>query len=249
MLNMKRTKDMETMGMERTKDTTQAYDIKGDAKRVFDCVRDGGVAIARYDVGYAILCATDDALRRVYTAKQRSYEKASAIVACPEMAEAVHVLPPEQKQIIQSITVDHKLPLSVVAPFRDENPFMRKLTPFLFSIGTREGTVSCLHNAGEMRDEIGRHCWQQKVPFLASSANRSMQGAKYDVKNIEPEVLAIADIVIDHGPCKYNKFKNVSASQIDFRTMTLLRKGHCFDEIEVILKNEFDIVLKPKPHS
>lgn len=225
---------------------TQQFDIKADGKRAFDCIRAGGVAIVRYDVGYAIICATDESLRRVYTAKQRSYQKASAIVACPEMVEAVHVLPPEKKEIIRVITVDHKLPLSVVAPFRENDPFMGKLTPFLLEIGTRNGTVSFLQNAGEMRDEIGRRCWQEQVPFLASSANRSMQGAKYEVKNIEPEVLAIADLVIDHGPCKYNKVKHVSASQIDFRTMTLLRKGHCFDEIEAILKKDFDIVLKPK---
>ncbi len=224
----------------------EEFDIKADAKRAFDCVRGGGVAIVRYDVGYAILCSTDDALRRVYTAKQRSYEKASAIVACLEMVEAVHDLPPEKKAVIRAITVDHKLPLSVVAPFRENDPFMAKLTPFLFSVGTRNGTVSFLQNAGEMRDAIGQLCWQEQVPFLASSANRSMQGAKYEVKDIEAEVLAVADLVIDHGPCRYNKFKHVSASQIDFRTMTLLRKGHCFDEIEAVLKDEFGIVLKPK---
>ena len=230
----------------QSKETTQPFDIKADGRRAFECVRDGGVAIVRYDVGYAILCATDESLRRVYTAKQRSYQKASAIVACPEMVQAVHVLSPEKKEIVRTITVDYKLPLSVVAPFRDNDPFMHKLTPFLLGIGTRDGTVSCLQNAGEMRDVIGRHCWQEQVPFLASSANRSLQGAKYEVKDIEPEVMAIADLVIDHGPCKYNKFKHVSASQIDFRTMTLLRKGHCFDEIEAVLKNKFDIVLLPK---
>jgi hypothetical protein len=129
----------------------------------------------------------------------------------------------------------------VIAPFRQDHPFMRKLTPFLLEMATRGGTVNFLLNAGALRDEIARHCWREQVPFIASSANRSLKGAKYEVKDIEPEVLAVADIIIDYGPSKYNQFKNTSSSQIDFSTMKVLRRGHCFDEIAAVLRNEFGV--------
>jgi hypothetical protein len=41
-------------------------DIAGDARRVFDAVRNGGVAIIHLDVGYAVLAHTADAVRRIY---------------------------------------------------------------------------------------------------------------------------------------------------------------------------------------
>jgi tRNA A37 threonylcarbamoyladenosine synthetase subunit TsaC/SUA5/YrdC len=225
---------------------SQKYDLKTDAKRVFDCVKSGGIAIVHYDVAYAILCATDDALRRVYEAKQRNYSKASGVVGCREMHEAVHDLPEEKRRMIRAIVDDHKLPLSVIAPFRKNDPFMSKLTPFLFDMATRDGTVNFLLNAGALRDEIAAHCWREQVPFVASSANVSLQGAKYGVDDIEPQVKAVADLIIDYGPSKYDKIKNTSSSQIDFGTMKVVRYGHCFDEIAAVLRNEFGVVLEPK---
>ena len=49
-------------------------DYDADAARVFECLQDGGIAIVHMDVAYAIMSGTEDALRRVYAAKARSYD-------------------------------------------------------------------------------------------------------------------------------------------------------------------------------
>ena len=49
--------------------------INEDAQRVFQCVQDGGVAIFPVSVGYAIVGHADEAIKRTYAAKERSFEK------------------------------------------------------------------------------------------------------------------------------------------------------------------------------
>jgi len=224
----------------------QKYDIKGDAKRAFDCVSNGGIAIVYYDVGYSILAATDETVKRVYAAKQRPWEKASAFNASREAAITLHALTPDQREMVRTITEEMDLPLSVVAPVHLDHPFVQKLTPFLRTVALRGDTAGLLYNAGELREAIAQHSWVNQVPIIVSSANRSSQGTKYSAAEIEPQVLEIADIVIDHGISRFNKFKSLSATQIDIRTMTLLRRGHFCDDIERTLKEKFDVVLKPK---
>jgi len=53
-------------------------DIAADARRVFEAVRGGGIAIIHLDVGYAVLAHTADAVRRIYAAKRRGFDKPTA---------------------------------------------------------------------------------------------------------------------------------------------------------------------------
>jgi len=230
--------------MERMSDR---FDVKGDAKRVFEAVRDGGVAICHYDLSYAIICATDDALRRVYAAKNRSYDRASGVMGSFEIHDAIHILPERERRMIRAITVDHDLPLSVIAPFDPNHRYMKALSPFLFEMATRDGTVNFLLNAGELRDEVVELAWKANVPLVASSANASLKGTKYRMEDIEPEVRAVADVKIDYGPSKFMQAKSISSTQIDFRTMKVVRFGTCYEQISNILRNEFGRELPPNP--
>lgn len=221
--------------------------IRQDAARVFDCIAGGGVAICHYDVSYAILCGSDEALRRVYAAKGRSMDRASGVVGSFTIHESVHDLEPHKKCMVQSITRDHNLPLSVIANYKPDHPFMRALSPFLLEMATRDGTVNFLLNAGELRDRIADLCWENQRPFVASSANASLKGTKYRVEDIEPQVLAAADIVIDYGPSKHMQPRSISSTQIDFRTMKVVRYGLHFDDIAAVLKQEFGVELPARP--
>ena len=93
---------------------------------------------------------------------------------------------------------------------------------------------------------------KHNFPLIASSANLSQQGTKYRVKDIEPKVKQIADIIINYGPCEFFKKgktidKNglsLSSTQIDFRNMRVVRKGVYFNRIYNIFKRDFKIKLK-----
>ena len=222
------------------------FDVKGDARNAFDCLSRGGVVIAHYDVSYAILCATDESLRRVYAAKSRSYDRASGVIGSVEIHENVHVLDEEKRRMIRAVTVDHDLPLSVIAPYRTDSPFMAKLSPFLLGMATRDGTVNFLLNAGELRDEIAALSWRDQLPLIGSSANASLRGTKYRVEDIEQSVRDCADLIIDYGQSRHARTVGLSSTQIDFRTMKVVRYGTCFDEIAAVFESEFGVALPPK---
>ena len=76
-----------------------------------------------------------------------------------------------------------------------------------------------------------------------------MKGTKYRVENIEPQVLAAADIVIDYGPSRYCQSAGLSSTQIDLRTMKVVRYGIVFDQIAAVLADEFGVVLAPRTPS
>ncbi len=230
-------------GMTKMVDRTPDYDA--DAARVFDCLKDGGIAIVHMDVAYAIMSGTEEALRRVYAAKQRSFGRPSGVVANLRTHDEIQILSPEAKRIVRAVTGDHDLPLSVIAPYREDHPLMQRITPFLRGMCTKDGTVNFLLNSSPLRDRIAELSLDAGLPLMASSANRSQQGTKYRAEDIEPEVRAVADVIVDYGPAKYlQEGYAYSSTQIDFRSMTLVREGVCFAEIARILHDQFGIELK-----
>ena len=53
----------------------QGNNPTADATNIVDTVSDGGVAIFQVDVGYAIAGNAEEAIRRIYDAKKRSFSK------------------------------------------------------------------------------------------------------------------------------------------------------------------------------
>ena len=80
--------------------------------------------------------------------------------------------------------------------------------------------------------------------MLGSSANLSLHGTKFRVQDIEPEVLRIADQVIDYGLMRWACYGK-SSTMIDLRDYRVLREGACFDLICDLALRHFGISLKP----
>ena len=76
--------------------------------------------------------------------------------------------------------------------------------------------------------------------IFGSSANLSTQGTKFAVADIEPEILAIADSVIDYGILKYQPYR-CSSTLLDVESMRIYRKGVAHDAIAWILDRHFGI--------
>ncbi len=126
-----------------------------------------------------------------------------------------------------------------------------KFSAFSKRLATKNNTVNLLLNSGPLREHIADLSLNDNFPLIASSANLSQKGTKYRVVDIEDRVKKCADIIINYGPCEfYKKGKTIdydglslSSTQIDFRDMSIVRKGVCFKEIYNIFKDEFDINL------
>jgi tRNA A37 threonylcarbamoyladenosine synthetase subunit TsaC/SUA5/YrdC len=222
-------------------------DIDGDIRRMIDVLTNGGVALIPGNLGYSLVGSTPDANRRIIAGKRRGGHKRQGIVMNALTEREVHIVDQRKRDIIDCITVDHNLPLGVIAKYREDHPLMRSLDPFLLQIGTARGTVgTALNDGGVFQEALGRYSREHWRPFFGSSANLTGQGAKHRMEDVEPEIVAAADLVLDYGLCKYHSCQ-ITSTQINFETMEVMRVGACYDLISDIVKRHFNWELPPDP--
>lgn len=219
--------------------------VRKDAEAVYDVIIDGGIALVPLDVAYAIIGHKEEAIKKIFAVKKRSFEKPSGMFACMDHSLALHELGEREREIQHALFYEHNLPFSVVAPFDPSNPGLAGVDPYVIETSSKAGTLDMLLNAGAFHNTLAQLCFDRGKPAFGSSANISLTGSKYTAADIEPELHEVADIVVDHGSSKYANPEGVSSSIIDFRDFTVVRYGVCFDQLDKIFKEQFSIELKP----
>lgn len=220
---------------------------KADADRVFTALERGGIAILPLDVAYAIFGGTGAAIRRIFEAKGRSFTKPNGMLADFQLFTELHLVGERERAIVHAVTEEYGLPLSIVAPFRQDHPIFSSVDAFAMERSTKIGTLDLLLNAGPLHRELARISRERGRPVLGSSANRSLTGSKFRLEEVEAEVRAVADIEIDYGLCRYANPQAVSSTILDLKTFEVHRYGVCFDQIADVLKRHFDIALASAP--
>ena len=221
-------------------------DVQGDAARAFEVLRAGGIAVLPMDVGYSLIGGSEAALERIFATKKRSDSKLNAMLGDMALHRELHVLGPRGRAVVDALVEAYDLPLGAIAPARMDHPMLRAMAPGALARSTTGGTVLMLLNAGPFHGEICRLSRAAAHPLFGSSANLTLSGTKFRVRDIEPEVLAIADIVIDHGLRKYHLY-GASSTLLDLETCAVVRYGACFELIADVLARHFDIVAPPPP--
>jgi tRNA A37 threonylcarbamoyladenosine synthetase subunit TsaC/SUA5/YrdC len=221
-------------------------DIEGDARRAFDVLKAGGIAILPNDVGYSLIGGSTAALQRIFATKGRAPTKLNAMLGNAAIHREVHVVDARQRDIVRAITEDYDLPLGLIAPARADHPLLRKLDQDSWQASSKAGTVLMLLNAGRFHEAICRLSLAETHPLFGSSANRSLSGTKFRVADMEPEIVAVADVIIDYGLRKYHLYK-ASSTLLDVVAMKVVRFGSCYELIADVLKRHFAIELPPKP--
>jgi tRNA A37 threonylcarbamoyladenosine synthetase subunit TsaC/SUA5/YrdC len=222
----------------------EGHPVKEDAGRVFKVVQNGGVAIFPVSVGYAIVGHDDEAVKRIYNAKERSFDKPCGNFCDWTLFNEVIEVPDQARKIVSTIIHDHNLPFSTVAPFRADHPVVKSLAPFALQNSTKVGTMDMLLNAGPLHDEIARLARENSYAVVGSSANLSLTGSKFVFQDIEDQVRDVADIVIDYGLVPYHNDQGLGSTIIDLISYETIRVGCVYDQICDIVLNEFDIDLK-----
>ena len=218
--------------------------IAADARQVFEVVRDGGIAVIHVDVGYAVLAHAADAVRRIYAAKRRSFDKPTGLLGNHALHEMLHILGDREREMVRRITQDHDLPLAVIAPYRQDHPLLDTLDPFVRKQAVKNDTLNILLNAGELRNAIADLAIAGATICVGSSANVSLTGTKYRLEDVDPEIRRIADIETDYGLCAHHNPQGLSSTMIDFTTFRVQRAGACFGRIAEVMRREFGVELK-----
>ena len=221
-------------------------DVAGDAGRAFEVLQAGGTAILPMDVGYSLIGGSEAALTRIFEAKRRRPSKLNAMLGDMELHRELHRLDQRGRDAARAIVADYDLPLGAIAPARLDHPILRAMTPAALERSSSGGSILMLLNAGRLHGEICRLSRHAPHPLFGSSANRSLSGTKFRVEDIEPEIAAIADIVIDHGLRKYHLYR-ASSTLLNLATFEVVRFGSCYELIADLLARHFSIDLPPPP--
>jgi len=221
--------------------------FRNDAERAFKVLLAGGIAILPNDVGYSLIGGSAPALRKIFDTKQRAPSKLNAMLGDAKIHEALHVVGTRAKEIIQAVTEDYDLPLGVIAPCRPDHPMLQNMARETYQRSTKDDTLLILMNAGRFHEEICKLSFEHQYPLFGSSANISLSGTKFRIEDINPEIRAIADIVIDYGLLKYHLY-GCSSTLLDVETLQVIRFGSCYENIADILGRHFAIELPPKPN-
>lgn len=224
------------------------HDYETDARRVYDALAEGGIGIVPTDVGYVIVACAPEAIWRIFEAKRRKPEKLNAICGCKEMHLALHDVPDDRREIVSAITELHDLPMGAAAKARRDHPALAALRQDVFEQTTHRGTIAMLLNAGPVMDTLARIAFADNRLVIGSSANVSLRGVKFRAGDIEPEIIQTADIVLDYGLMRWNRYGR-SSTMIDVGNMTVIRYGSCFDLIDDLLRRRFGIELPPEPEN
>lgn len=214
------------------------FDVDADAARAFQALRGGGIVIVPHSVGYAALGGSNDALLRIFHTKRRGEHKRNAMIANSAIQREVHALSSRGREVVEAITADYDLPLGCIGPANVDHPLLSKLGPEMLERSSRDGTVVMLLNAGRFHAALTAMSYAQAMPLFGSSANLSTMGTNFSVEHIEPEIIAIADEVIDHGLQKYHP-SGTSSTLLNVETLEVWRVGSCYEDIAYILKRHF----------
>jgi tRNA A37 threonylcarbamoyladenosine synthetase subunit TsaC/SUA5/YrdC len=218
--------------------------VKEDAARIFEVVKNGGVAIFPVSVGYAIVCHDDEAVKRIETAKERSFNKPCGNFCDWTLFNEAIDVPDKARNVVSTIIHDHNLPFLTVAPFHADHPIVKSLGAFALQNSTKVGTMDMLLNAGPLHDEIARLARENSFAVVGSSANLSLTGSKFIFQDIEAQVSDVADIVIDYGLVPYHNDHGLGSTIIDLISYETIRVGCVYDQICDIILDEHDIDLK-----
>ena len=221
-------------------------DIPGDARRTVAAVKAGGVAIIPMDVGYAGIGGCQDALLRFFKAKGRGAHKRNAMLGNLDLHDDIQTLDARAKTMVRALVEDHDLPVAVVSAFRADHPLLRALGEEALAASTDGGTLAMLLNAGAFETLLTQVGAAEGQPLFGSSANLTGTGPRYRVEDIQPELRAVAEVVIDYGLQKFHRYRR-SSTMIDFRSMEVVRIGCCYEVIADVLRRHFGVELPPDP--
>lgn len=234
---------------ERTDAPVPPAVLAADVDGVLDALAAGKVAIIPTCLTYAIVGSGPQAIASIFEAKARSFDKPCGLFGSPVMSRAVHVLPPERHAMVDALAFEEQLPFSIVAPFRADAPFFARVDPFVIRNASKAGTMDMVISGGPFVAALASRSMERGLPVFGSSANRSLQGSKYRLAEVEPEVRAAASVEYDYGLSRWATPEGLSSTIIDFGDFSVVRVGHQFDRLQEAMKRRFGIDLKRPPKS
>lgn len=202
-----------------------------ESGRVYEVLKDGGVALVPTCAGYGLLALRTQAVERIYALKGRPANKPCITVATwPIFDEVVAAVDaPIRAWLAETV---RWTPLAVVGWIRPHARLLAPMEPFVRAQCTSAGTIATFHAAGELVTGVAEHAFADGTLIVGSSANRSGTGNCYTVAEVPDEMRRGVDLVIDVGPVARLGAERLATTLLDLTQDRFLREGIRFAEIE-----------------
>jgi tRNA A37 threonylcarbamoyladenosine synthetase subunit TsaC/SUA5/YrdC len=227
-----------------TSDPVGPEQLRRDVRQLFDAMATGGIGIVPLDVAYAVVATMPGGIRRIFEAKRRSYDKPSGMFGNWRMSREIHEMDERRYAMVREIVEEERIPFSVVAPFRADHPLFAAVDHFVLQNSSKGGTLDMLLNAGQFHDAIAEGALARGTAVFGSSANLSLTGSKYRYQDIDPPIRDAAAVYFDYGQSKYAHKDGLSSTIIDFKDFSVIRVGHCFEQLKNAFTTRFGVTLK-----
>lgn len=202
--------------------------VSRDAQQAYQTLKSGGVIIAPTDVGYALITSTQAGLKRIFAAKGRRENHNVGIIGTYKQHREIHLLPESKFEMTRVLTEDMGMIVGIIAKFDSKNldPRLAALDKNTLSQVTKGDTVSIAIPEGPFLRELGSLCDAdpQHMLMFGTSANLTGQGQRFRIEDVEPAVVAYADLVVDYGLQKWHVYSR-GGILFDAENMQILRMG------------------------
>lgn len=223
--------------------------ILQDARKAFQVMVSGGVAVLPLNVSYAIFAHTASGVERTYALKQRAQTKPNGVIGSWDIFRNVLLTTERDRALVQCITLDHNLPLSVIAPFDPQHDWLRTVEFGALRRATKALTMDLLMNAGDLHNHLARMSWEGAKPLMGSSANVSLTGSKFRLDDVQDSLKSGCDLVLGYGTSPYANRFDIGSTIIELPSWRVLRWGGCFEEQAALVHKHFGVELPPRPQS
>jgi tRNA A37 threonylcarbamoyladenosine synthetase subunit TsaC/SUA5/YrdC len=209
-----------------------------DAKKAFQIMISGGVAVLPLSVSYAIFAHTAHGVERIYALKNRPQTKPNGVIGNWDIFSEVFETESRDRDLVRCLTLDNDLPLSVVAPFNPHHDWLRTV-----EFGALRRSTKAL----TMHDELARMSLESAKPLMGSSANLSGSGSKFQLEDVQESLRQGCDLVLDYGTSRYSNAMQMGSTIIELPTWKILRWGGCFEAQALLVQKHFGVSLPPRP--
>ena len=204
------------------------------ADAVLDVLQGGGLAVVPFDVSYAFLGATRDALERIYALKLRPGSK-----PCPMLASWDHfvdVSAAGAKQVAAMKRIDAAgLPVGMITAPNADSAVVRSIPSDCTDMLVKDGRLALFINMGGLSDLLIEVADAAGVRLFGSSANLSGTGNSFRLDEVPESMLANVDITCEAETCRYANPERMASSIIDVEGVSFVRRGILADEIERVM--------------
>ncbi len=207
-----------------------SHSIEADARRMYDLVAGGGLALARTNTGYGLIAMKSDAVRRIYELKGRPAQKPCVTVGTMAILDDVTTgINAETRGWLADAAA--RWPMAIIARMNRQSPLLSSFEPFVASQCTKADTIATFFGVGDLIAGTAAIAREHGQLVVGSSANLAGTGNNYTLDAVPDSIRSAVDLEIDYGPAPYQSDRKLASTILDLTRGEFQREGVAFAEV------------------